>query len=195
MVMTDPQRNKPNSRTRILDAAAEIVAEIGAGKMSLEAVAERAGLSKGGLLYNFPTKESLLQAMIERLIEESHTARAAIRPTLVGRPNPEARSIVAADLALCETRMKEVGCGLLAAVSSDPHLLAPVKKVMAAEIAQMRADDCPEIALIAWLAMKGLFSLDVFAVNPFSQEEQAALAAAIDRLLDLRALPEPDRNA
>ena len=55
-------RGRKSSREKILDAAAELVAEIGAGRLTLEAVAEKAGLSKGGLLYNFPTKDALLQA-------------------------------------------------------------------------------------------------------------------------------------
>src|SRR3989337_1315491 len=54
-------RGRKSSREKILDAAAELVAEIGAGRLTLEAVAERAGLSKGGLLYNFPTKAALLK--------------------------------------------------------------------------------------------------------------------------------------
>src|SRR5215212_6184568 len=62
-------RKRPSSRERILDAAAELVREVGAGRLTLDAVAERAGLSKGGLLYNFPTKEALLQGMLERIVE------------------------------------------------------------------------------------------------------------------------------
>ena len=38
----------------------------GAVHLTLDAVAERAGVSKGGLLYHFPSKESLLQAMVDR---------------------------------------------------------------------------------------------------------------------------------
>ena len=53
-------RGRKSSREKILDAAAELVTEIGAGRLTLEAVAEKAGLSKGGLLYNFPTKEAAI---------------------------------------------------------------------------------------------------------------------------------------
>ncbi|MBQ0819063.1 helix-turn-helix transcriptional regulator, partial [Microvirga sp. HBU67558] len=57
-------RGRKSSRERILDAAAELVSEIGSGRLTLDTVAERAGLSKGGLLYNFPTKDALLQGMV-----------------------------------------------------------------------------------------------------------------------------------
>ena len=46
-------RGRKSSREKILDAAAELVAEIGAGRLTLDAVAEKAGLSKGGLLYDY----------------------------------------------------------------------------------------------------------------------------------------------
>ena len=61
--------SRPNSKDIILDAAEAIVCESGAAHMTLDAVAERAKVSKGGLIYNFPTKEALLQAMIGRLID------------------------------------------------------------------------------------------------------------------------------
>ena len=72
-------RGRKSSREKILDAAAELVAEIGAGRLTLEAVAEKAGLSKGGLLYNFPTKDALLQAMIQRMIDQVTAEKEALR--------------------------------------------------------------------------------------------------------------------
>ena len=38
--------------------------------LSLDAVARRAGLSKGGLLYTFPTKAKLLEALVEQHVAE-----------------------------------------------------------------------------------------------------------------------------
>lgn len=57
---------RPSQRESVLDAAEAVVLADGAAHLTLDAVAERAGLSKGGLLYHFPTKELLLQAMVDR---------------------------------------------------------------------------------------------------------------------------------
>lgn len=187
--MADERRTRSNSRARILDAAAEIVGEIGAGKMTLEAVAERAGLSKGGLLYNFPSKDALLQAMVERLVEDGVAQRNALRPTLAGRPNLEARCIIASELAHCGSHAKDVASGLLAAMSENPRLLDPVREVVAEEWAMLQAADCPELSNIAWLAVQGLLSLDMFAISPLSAEDRDQVIAALDRLLDHRTLP------
>ena len=56
----------PAARDRILDAAEQLVATQGASNLTLDAVAQAAGVSKGGLLYHYPNKEALLAAMIER---------------------------------------------------------------------------------------------------------------------------------
>ena len=74
---------KANSYEHILDAAEEIVIEVGASHMTLDAVAKKAGISKGGLIYNFPSKKALLQAMIHRLIrryEEQRYKKCKVLP-------------------------------------------------------------------------------------------------------------------
>ena len=55
------KQKKSNSREKILTAAADVAREAGPGNLSLDAVASRAGVSKGGLLYNFPSKAKLMQ--------------------------------------------------------------------------------------------------------------------------------------
>ena len=60
---------RKNSYDNILNAAEKVVVKVGAAHMTLDSVASKAGVSKGGLLYNFPTKEILLKAMVSRLIQ------------------------------------------------------------------------------------------------------------------------------
>ncbi|MFB7913258.1 TetR/AcrR family transcriptional regulator [Streptomyces sp. NPDC056061] len=52
-------------RAEILRATFEVIAERGYRGASLNAVAERVGLSQQGLLHYFPTKEALLVAVLE----------------------------------------------------------------------------------------------------------------------------------
>ena len=62
---------KPTSQTidLILTAAERVVLRDSVMSLTLEAVAREANLSKGGVLYHFATKEALIQAMLERLIQ------------------------------------------------------------------------------------------------------------------------------
>jgi AcrR family transcriptional regulator len=57
-------------RQQLLDAAAALVLKKGTTALTLEAVAEAAHVSKGGLLYYFDSKNSLLEALADYLAEQ-----------------------------------------------------------------------------------------------------------------------------
>ncbi|MFM7414309.1 MAG: helix-turn-helix domain-containing protein, partial [Alphaproteobacteria bacterium] len=74
--------------TRILDAAENLIIARGVAAMTLEAVAREAGVSKGGLLYHFASKEALLEALLGRLsafIAQEFAACVAAQPEGPGR--------------------------------------------------------------------------------------------------------------
>ncbi len=58
---------KPVAREAVLDAFESLLIEVGERAATLDAVARRAGVSKGGLLYHFPTKEAMIAVLLERL--------------------------------------------------------------------------------------------------------------------------------
>jgi AcrR family transcriptional regulator len=57
-----------NTRDRILDACESIVIRDGVSRLTLDAAAAEAALSKGGVLYHFGTRDALVSAMVERLV-------------------------------------------------------------------------------------------------------------------------------
>ena len=66
---TDPSASPGSSRSardRVLDAFEELLAEQSERAATLDAVAARAGVSKGGLLYHFASKEALVGGVLER---------------------------------------------------------------------------------------------------------------------------------
>jgi AcrR family transcriptional regulator len=69
-------------RKQIIEAAAAIIAEEGLQNLSLSAIEERAGMSRGQLTYYFPAKEDILLAVFDRLLEMMH---ARVR---AGEENP-----------------------------------------------------------------------------------------------------------
>jgi AcrR family transcriptional regulator len=118
---------RPSSRKRILEAAEALAREQGPGNISLDAVAARAGLSKGGLLYNFPTKAKLLEALVEMHIERAETALAQSIDA-----GPEGRNAMAlAYLRYCRQEMidrPEPASGVLAAIAENPEFIDPVRR-------------------------------------------------------------------
>lgn len=69
-----PSRVKPDGRRsenlaasvheKVLRATASIALDTGFGKVTMEAIAKRAGMTKGGLLYHYPSKSLLLQKLL-----------------------------------------------------------------------------------------------------------------------------------
>jgi AcrR family transcriptional regulator len=174
-----------SSRERILNAAAELVREVGSGRLTLEAVAERAGLSKGGLLYNFPSKDALLQGMIERMMDEVSAEKEALRGTLQTCRNLEARLGAAASLKTRCGAMREVANGMLAASAENPRLLEPVRQVIKKDWQTLRStSEDPAAAMIAWLAIEGLSSLEMHGLSPVTPSDREEIVAAVYKLLD-----------
>ncbi|MGV2480849.1 UNVERIFIED_CONTAM: TetR/AcrR family transcriptional regulator, partial [Salmonella enterica subsp. enterica serovar Weltevreden] len=67
------QKSSSNTRKQLLDAAETVVRRDGVSKLTLDAVAKEAGVSKGGILYHFSGKELLIQGMLERLSQSFET--------------------------------------------------------------------------------------------------------------------------
>lgn len=58
-----------NTRDRILDSLQGILVSVGYSAVTLDAVAREAQVSKGGLLYHFPSKAALMNGLVQRLVE------------------------------------------------------------------------------------------------------------------------------
>ncbi|WP_279103517.1 TetR/AcrR family transcriptional regulator [Gordonia paraffinivorans] len=71
---TTPRRRTQAERTaatraRVLDAAIEALVEVGYAGTTTQEVNRRAGVSRGALLHHFPTRESLVVAAVDHLVE------------------------------------------------------------------------------------------------------------------------------
>ena len=73
-----------SARDRVLDAYETLLIEVGAAAATLDAVAAAAGVSKGGLLYHFASKDALAEGLLGRLRERSTADADAIRATEEG---------------------------------------------------------------------------------------------------------------
>lgn len=170
---------RSKTRQKILEAAAEISRESGPGNLSLEAVAARAGVSKGGLLYHFPSKTALLKAVVESFV-------ISFDEELARRKEAKAGGADAMLAAYLELFVEDHDCrrpppsGLLAALSQDPDFLAPVRKHNRALLDRMRqtASD-PAMALVVYLAIQGMRGMNLLGLDVMSDEE---FTEAVDKL-------------
>lgn len=190
--MTIPHRDKQaakaeETRARVLDAAARIARERGARHVTIDAVTAASGLSKGGVLYHFPSKNALLAALIEREVSALRARCDAHRAAARGTPNPTLQGFLSALEEMME-KGDRLPMAILAASAEDPALLDPVREEFSALWTRIAAETAaPERTFAIWSAIEGLRLFDMFAVAP---EGQAQIRAAIPELRRMiEALP------
>jgi AcrR family transcriptional regulator len=73
-----PQQDRGQRRVeRLLDAAAEVIAEVGVEAATTNAIAARAETSVGSLYQFFPNKDAIVQALAARYVEQLRELKAS----------------------------------------------------------------------------------------------------------------------
>lgn len=165
------------TRQEILEAAGRVVLARGVGALTLEAVAGEAGLSKGGLLYHFASKEALLSGMVDRLVEltEARIERSMAGDTGPGRWTRGYLAACAVDPS-GQDPLDRLATALLAAGATDPGLLDRLRAQESAWNELSRADGLDATtASIVRLAADGLWMNDLFGIEVLSGRERAAV--------------------
>jgi AcrR family transcriptional regulator len=177
----------PNSvpRERLLDAAERAVLETGAGHLTLDAVAKFAGVSKGGLLHHFPSKDSLLEAMLERYLNDVETqvaARCADRGALTAVERFRERVRV---LLEQHPERRAAGAALIAASADKPDLMAHCRaeyRQVLDELATLPGGF--ERSALVLLAVDGLLLGELLRLSPYTPEERVRLVKALVKAVD-----------
>jgi AcrR family transcriptional regulator len=81
------QERSERSTARLLDAAAELIEEGGFEAMTLAAIGERAGYSRGLVTARFGSKDQLLEALVDRIT--TGWSHRNLLPRTVGRPGAD----------------------------------------------------------------------------------------------------------
>lgn len=174
---------RPSSRDKIVAAAVELAKEVGPGHVSLDAVAQRAGVSKGGLLYNFPSKQKLLEAIVAHHIDKFEQALLEKTENKQGKPG----SVIEACVELYETECeagKPPASGFLAALVENPNLMLPARKMSRRLIDRIRANASNEsTALVAFLAIEGLRCLPLLDLDVLTKEERSLVVKALHNIV------------
>lgn len=175
---------KRSTRDQILDAAEHVVESGGAGRLTIDAVVRESGFSKGGVLYNFPSKAALIEGMIDRMACSVETdAECATARAETGQCK-----VLGSILVTLLTKDKEkerVRMGLLAAIAEQPELIAPVRRVVdriKSEIPDHTTDT--DLAYILLLAADGLRFSKMMGMDVLTPEEHARVEARMIKLAE-----------
>lgn len=163
-----------DTRDALIQAAGQVVLAKGAGGLTLAAVAREAGVSKGGLLYHFASKDALLAGMVEQFI-----ALIEARIAEHTRGDTAAGSWTRGYLAACavdpdgDDPLDRLATAVLAAGATSPELLDRLRARQTVWHAMQQGDGLdPATAAIVRLAADGLWLNDLFGIAVVSAEER-----------------------
>ena len=185
------------TRERILFGAEEVVLRDGVAHLTLEAAASEAGISKGGILYHFPTRAALIAAMVERL-SSRFDEDLATKGAGSGRPGAFTRAYLEATFApsgdVEGSRERRLGAAVIAGVAADTELLEPLRERFAAWQQALVSDGLPPAnASLIRLAADGLWFAELFSLAPLDEHLRSAvhaeLLAHLGSCLDQRTSP------
>ena len=150
------------SRDRLLDLAEEIVREGGGSALTIGALAQAAGISKGGVQYSFASKDALVRSLIDRWTERFDA--------LLGEGGPEdPAGFVARYIAATRTSQQALNAkmaGLMVSYLENPANLQDTRDWYRGIFARL-AGPGPEAqaARVAVLAVEGLFLMRINGID------------------------------
>lgn len=168
-----PQQGRSQERVKaILDAAAQLFAQVGYEATTTNAIAQRAQTKIGSLYHFFPNKEAILRALAEEYLQDirDFSARVFASEEAATIPLPEfIDGIINALQEFDESHLgfKQILDGAqapdyLGEVSRQVHqsIIAAVEQGMRLRVPQLAAPENHAIAVIAFSAVKGILNFE-----------------------------------
>ncbi|WBQ02715.1 TetR/AcrR family transcriptional regulator [Kribbella sp. CA-293567] len=171
---------RTSKRPQILEAAARIVEREGVKSVTFDSVAAEAGLTKGGLLYHFASREELVKAIHQHLAAQWESDLSAAAGKSAAAATPVERLTAYTRVAVQSATRAELLFMLEG--STTPDYAAPWDEVMDRWVPPPTIDSEDSAALdrfIARLAADGLWLYDSLTTEALSPELRQAVAERI----------------
>ena len=178
-----PRKAPHETRERIQLATIALIDEKGIVALTIEEVARRAGVSKGGLLHHFPTKEALLQGLVARL---AASWQALLDRELAreeeGMPGRVARAYIGATFAR-DADAERLTRAIAQVVATYPALVEAEFNPFTIENPLTGRDGLPPgRALAIRTACDGVSFGEFVGMPLITEDERAELRAELERL-------------
>jgi AcrR family transcriptional regulator len=171
--------NSPESptRRRIVDAAAKLFYAEGIGRVSVDAVAAKAGVTKRTLYYHFASKDDLITAYLDERDQPNLKQLATWYTSAEGGPDEQVAAIFS-NLSRVARHPKWRGCGFLrtaaelAAMPGHPAVKAGARHKrgfetwLCGELTGAGIEGPEELAREVVILMDGAFAITLVHRNP-----------------------------
>lgn len=137
------QERSRQTRKQLLEAALSTLSDDGVAATTVSAVAQRAGVSRGAAQYHFPTRDSLLEAMLEEFFtERTQQLRRSVADLPSGPEGAPVRDVVSLVFSFYDHRPFRAVLHVWSAAGSDPELrekITPAEARYGREVFQLTA--------------------------------------------------------
>ena len=171
----------------LLDHAAKLAVEHGLAAVTVQAVADAAGVTKGGLLHHFPSKQALISAVFVDLLEALDRQLDA---RIAADPDPRGaftRAYLDSVFDIEPETNGAVWAALSISLLTDPHLRGLWSDWVKARQERHRATDGTLALAAIRLAADGIWLADLTGV---AVEGRAGLRDVLIRQTRANELPE-----
>jgi AcrR family transcriptional regulator len=186
-----PKKNPIETREKLVQAAAQLVVSKGINRVTLEQVALEAGVSKGGLLHHFPTKQALLNGLMEQV---GKVFKARLEKFMAletsDQPGRLARAYIRASFEY-EADELQLTNAIAKVVSEFPELLLELQEEFVQLDQEMQSDGLPAArAIVIRLACDGLWFSELIGMSSLQEPLRSQM---LEELIAMTRL-EPDQS-
>ena len=166
---------------KLLDAAEAVVVRQGISNLTLDAVAAEAGMSKGGLLHHFRTKDRLVEALVVRSAENWRACYLEAYGRTPEGPGRMARALLSYCLSDAQgwtDQLRHSSSAVFAALAQNPSLIY-------SDLHRRIAEDGlpPGVGEAIAAAIDGLWLDWVLGLAPVNQEVVVRVRIALEDML------------
>ena len=169
---------RPSNRSKILDAAVRVIHRDGLIGVTFDSVAAEASVTRGGMMYHFPSREALVQAIHEHLAAQWEASLESVAGKSKSETTPTERAIAYARTSARSANRAEL---LSALQSSESTATAAAWDT----VLEGWASPAPVLdRFIARLAADGLWVYESLTGKKLPDQIRDAIAAQIVSVIE-----------
>ncbi|ANK72875.1 TetR/AcrR family transcriptional regulator [Ensifer adhaerens] len=177
-------RKRAIDQQQVLDAAERVVGRDGAANLTVDAVAREAGVSKASVLYDYKSKQALIEAVVDRAFERDNAHHAQVEQKIGDIQDRAVRGRIVAAAEPPPEEFRAVALNLSAALTLDAGLRRKMQASQDTTIARiLQNSQSPRGALLAYLALEGLKFLEYLDFHHFARADRDEVLREINWLV------------
>jgi AcrR family transcriptional regulator len=177
-------KHKDNAREKLMRAMLDIVGDEGAAALTYDSLVARSGLTRGGVMYHFPSKESMLQGLVEHYMQQE-LGKVQARWESYGKT---VDGLLRAELECAreaDQNDQHVSVSLLPVILQSPAMMANIRHVVEGRYTQLdEATAGFEQAAIALLVIDAFEMSKAFGFNLMPEHKRQAILKRLLRQVD-----------